>query len=251
MTTAAMLESSSTRKEFAAILAEDGHHNFESFLHTYRHQFEGVPLKGRRILEIGSGKGLLSLYMALQGGSVVGMEPEMWGSTPGAASLQAGRARRLGVDLEFLDADFNTYDFKDQRFDVIVLEACINHLYESPHSALAHRPTFEAYQKIAAHMLALLAPGGVVVATDASRYAFFTMAKKYGIRRPWNWEHTSINWRVHQNGSTWAQIFKAAGFSRATVDYPVPQKLAPLAPLVNTALANFFLQGRFILKAWR
>lgn len=240
-----------TRKTFATILAEDGHDHLDSFLHTYAHYFDGVALEGRRVLEIGSGTGTLSLYMALTGASVVSMEPEMWGSTPGAASLQAGRAKRLGVALEFLDADFNAWDFAGRQFDVIVLEACINHLHESEHSALAHPPTFDAYRGIAQRMLALLAPGGVVVASDASRHAFFTMAKNYGIRRPWNWTQTSINWRVHQNGRTWAQIFKSAGFSSTQVDYPVPLRLSAFKPIVNTSLANFFLQGRFILKAWR
>jgi hypothetical protein len=35
------------------------------------------------------------------------------------------------------------------------------------------------------------------------------------------------------------------------VDYPVPYKLRHAAPVVNTAVANFFLTGNFILRAFR
>jgi SAM-dependent methyltransferase len=252
MTTASILERRpDVKSAFAAILAEDGHENFEGFLNSYDQYFSGVPLDGRRILDVGSGKGHLSLYMALRGGIVTSMEPEMWGSTPGASSLQDGRARRLGVELRFLNADFNTWDPGGQRFDVIVLENCINHLYESPYSAMSHAPTFAAYETIARKLHLLLTPGGVAVASDASRYAFFTMTKKWGMRRPWNWTPTSINWRVHQNAGTWVKIFRSAGFSRTRIDYPLPRALRPLGPLVQNPLTNFFLHGRFVLKAWR
>jgi len=97
----------------------------------------------------------------------------------------------------------------------------------------------------------MLSPGGQFVATDATRYAFFTSVRHLGIRRPWDRRKTGVNWRHHQNPGTWASIFREAGFSHVTFDYPIPFRFRPVAPLANNALANFFMLGSFILKATR
>jgi hypothetical protein len=49
----------------------------------------------------------------------------------------------------------------------------------------------------------------------------------------------------------WRRIFRAAGFSHVGVRYPLPHRLRTLKGLVDTAAANFFLDGTFILQATR
>jgi hypothetical protein len=153
--------------------------------------------------------------------------------------------------VKVLNADFNTWNPGPQRFDVIVSRASINHLYASAHHAEYHKETYDAYLQIARRLREMLAPGGVFVATDGNRHAFFTLARELGIRRPWRWKKSGVDWRHHQNPGTWKKIFREAGFSRVDVAYPVPYKLRALRPIVDTAVANFFLQGSFILRARR
>jgi len=90
-----------------------------------------------------------------------------------------------------------------------------------------------------------------VLITDACRYAFFTATRNLGIRRPWDRSRTGIDWRHHQNPQTWARIFREAGFSTVDVRYPLPYRLRQYRGLVDTAAANFFLLGSFILRARR
>jgi SAM-dependent methyltransferase len=158
----------------------------------------------------------------------------------------------LGLNnVEVLVADFNTWLPGDKQFDVIVSRASINHLYHSDKNA-AHDPATHAkYVEVVKRIFDVLAPGGVFVATDACRYGFFSAARDFGIRRPWSKRRSGVNWRHHQNPSTWKRIFREAGFDRVEVDYPVPYKLRHAAPVVNTAVANFFLTGNFILRAFR
>jgi hypothetical protein len=47
------------------------------------------------------------------------------------------------------------------------------------------------------------------------------------------------------------KIFREAGFTTVQVAYPVPYRLRALKPLIDTAVANFFLRGAFILRAER
>jgi ubiquinone/menaquinone biosynthesis C-methylase UbiE len=241
------------RAAFARMLDEDGHDNLDGYLHEAAHLFEGVPIAGRTLLEIGSGKGLMTMYAAMQGAAhVVSMEPEMIGSRSGMITVQQQRLDRLGIhSVEFLPADFNQWDPQGRTFDIVMCRAAINHLHASDQHALHHRPTYQGYLEVIRKMLRVTAPGGVVLITDACRYAFFTATRNLGIRRPWDWSKTGINWRHHQNPQTWARIFREAGFSSVHVRYPLPFRLRQFGGVVDTAAVNFFLQGSFILRSTR
>ena len=238
--------------EYIAMLKRDGHRNPAAFTHALADLFKGIDFAGKDVLEIGSGRGLLAIYMALRGAHVLSMEPELVGATSGVIAQQKGRVKALGLtNVEVLNADFNTWDPGDHLFDLIVSNASINHLYASEHHAEHHRETYEAYLRIARRVGDMLAPGGTFVATDACRYAFFSALRQFGIRRPWQWKRSSVDWRYHQNPSRWKRIFHDAGFGTVQIAYPVPYRLRGLRPLIDTAIANFFLQGAFILRARR
>jgi len=235
------------------MLAEDGHDNVDGFLHEAAHLFRDVPLEGRSLLEVGSGRGLMTMYAAMEGAArVVSMEPEMVGSRTGMIALQQRRLDVLKINnVEFLAADFNEWEPAGRVFDVVLSRASINHLHASSHHALRDSATYRGYVTAIRKMHGVLSSGGVALITDACRYAFFTGARDLGIRRPWDRSRTGINWRHHQNPGTWARLFRDAGFSDVQLRYPLPYRLRALRGLVDAAPANFFLQGSFILQATR
>lgn len=234
------------------MLRADGHDSPPAFFRAAAGIFRGVELRDKRVLEIGSGRGLMALYAALQGAAkVVSIEPELVGATSGVIAVQRQRVSTLGVrNVIVVPADFNAWNPGDARFDVVLSRASINHLYQSDRHALEDRATYSNYLRVVRKIHDTLAPGGVFIATDACRYALFTRLRKFGIRRPWRWQRSGVDWRHHQNPSTWARIFRDAGFSRTEVHYAVPYKLRHLGLVVNTAAANFFLSGTFIIQAF-
>jgi SAM-dependent methyltransferase len=235
---------------YHAMLAEDRHEHPDAFDYVTGQLFHGVRLDGAHALEIGSGRGLQAIYMAQRGAIVTSMEPEGVGSTAGVIAKQRDRCARLGLhNVDVINADFNTWQ-TDRTFNVILSRASINHLYPSDKHALWHPPTRDGYTAMLRRVHHLLAPGGVFIATDACRYAFFTMARDFGIKRPWEKKRTGVDWRHHQNPRTWRRLLHDAGFNRIEVDYPVQYSLRHV-PLVNTAVANFFLKGAFIIRAHR
>lgn len=212
--------------------------------------FAGVELRGKRVLEIGSGRGLLAIWMAQQGAArVVSMEPEMVGATSGVVAEQRRRMAALGLEdvVEVVVADFNTWT-TDEKFDVIVSRASINHLYASEKHAEHDPATWAGYVTVANRIGALLAPGGVFVATDACRYSLFGLGRAFGLRRPWRWKRSRVDWRHHQQPATWQRIFAAAGLA-TRVTYPVGYPLRRWAWLAGTRVANACLLGAFILHA--
>lgn len=242
------------RRAFETMLREDGQGDLERYCWAASRFFGDIDLHGKRILEIGSGKGLTAMFMGLQGAaSVVSMEPGLAGSRSGVLAVQQRRIAALGLEQvsELIDADFNTWDPAGRQFDVVVSQASINHLYESPHHALRHRETHERYSAICRKIRSTLADGGVFCVADASRYGFFAMTKRFGIERPWAKRRVSINWRIHQNAGVWRKILLASGFSRAEIEYPVPYALRRLGPAVANPVANFFLRAAFIIRASR
>lgn len=238
---------------YVAMLARDGHHNVTAFRYDAAQLFDGIDIREKRVLEIGSGRGLLAILVWLQGADfVASMEPELVGATSGVIAMQRERIGTLGLaNVEVVTADFNTWDAAGARFDVILSRASLNHLHASEKHALRDRDTYENYVRVARKIHELLAPGGFFIATDACRYGFFSALRRFGVRRPWRWKRSGLNWRHHQNPGTWARIFHEAGFARVRVDYPVPYALRHSRAIVNTAFANFFLKGSFILRAER
>ena len=236
-----------TDPRYARMMAEDGHEHPEAYLDSCDQLFRGVELRGKDVLEIGSGRGLLSIYLAMRGARVTSLEPEMAGSQSGMMHLQQTRCAALGLKVETLPVDFNGWR-PTRTFDVIVSRSTVNHLYPSEHHALAHQPTWDGYVQMFQHTRSLLRPGGVFVARDSSRYALFLLLRKW-IRKPWKTGHTGVDWRHHQNAATWVRLMWAAGFTSASRDYLIPYPLRRVSWLVNTGLVSFFLKGVFIVKA--
>ncbi len=250
MTDERLLSKPNVRAAYASMLAEDGHHNLDGYLHAARLLFSGLDLKGRSVLEVGSGEGLMTLYMALSGASVVSMEPELVGSRSGMIDFQRQRLHRLNLQtVEFLSADFNTWDPQGRTFDVVLLCNSINHICESRFHADADPETRRRFVTMVTKIRKVTAPSGVTIASDACRYGFFMAASYLNIPRPWDRRPLTLNWRIHQNPPTWRRIFTEAGFASTRVIYPLPYRLRHLGPLVQNPVSNYFLDASFILHA--
>ena len=241
-------------QKFIQFLKEDKHENIDAFFHTANHTFQDIEFEGKRIVDIGSGKGLMSIYTSLYGAKeVVSLEPELHGATNKALEIQRDRVKKLNINnIKILNQDFNLWEYNDEPFDIVMSFASINHLHESPYHALHHEETRQIYIDIAKKIRELLCLNGVAMITDSCRYGLFHWLKYIGINRPWTpTKRTSINFRIHQNPGVWKDIFVNAGFSEVRIKYPLPYKLRKVKKFIENPIANFLLEARFILYCYR
>jgi len=84
-----------------------------------------MPLKGKKILEIGCGTGSSSMALAEQGAKVIGIDLD-----EGALKVAEDRQKAYNLDVEFyfLNAVEAHEKFKDEKFDMIIFFATLEHM---------------------------------------------------------------------------------------------------------------------------
>lgn len=211
------------------------------------HLFAGVDFEGKRMLDIGGGRGVFSYYAACMGAAdVVCLEPQDAGSTDDMNRVFRETGEQLvGLDNVRLVMDtIQNYDPGDERFDIILSHASINHLDENACIQLHKQESArDVYRDVFRRIAGMCNPGAKLIAVDLSRLNFFALL---GVTNPFA---PVIEWHKHQPPSLWAQLLAECGFENPRITWGNRRrKNAALRALLNNAVAEYFLTSHFCLR---
>lgn len=181
----------------------------------FKFLFGGVSFNGKNVLDIGSGYGLFTCYMALKGSKkVVALEPEFDGGVNDMIDTAKTLFKKFELqNIELKNELFQDLEF-DELFDVILLHNCINHLNEEACVVLKKDTDAQKeFQSYFDKLYKLTKSNGQVLITDSSRSNFFGDLDLKNPIAP------TIEYHKHQNAKIWQSFAVKAGFSIERVTY--------------------------------
>jgi SAM-dependent methyltransferase len=212
--------------------------------------FRGVDFAGKRMLDIGGGRGVFSYYAGCMGASdVVCLEPQGAGSSVDMNETFRATGAQLGgmPNVRLVVDTIQHYDPGDERFDIVLSHASINHLNEDACIRL-HRDAGarDAYRNIFRKIAGMCNPGAVLIACDVSRVNFFGHLGMVNPLAP------TIEWHKHQPPSVWAALLTEAGFGDPHVTWNNRRRRnAFFRFLLNHRLPEYFQGSQFCLRMRR
>jgi SAM-dependent methyltransferase len=206
--------------------------------------FAGTDLEGKRMLDIGGGRGIYSFYAAAAGArEVVCLEPE----AAGVSANVKGHFEQIRSEFPGAPVTLDTRTIQEfsspAPFDAVLMYASVNHVDEDACIRLPKdEKAREAYKKEFARIASLLVPGGKLLISDCSSRNFFALL---GMRSP---VVPTIEWHKHQRPEVWARLLEESGFRSPKIRWEPVFGCGPaVEALTGNAAAAYLLKSVFHL----
>ncbi|MDP1853775.1 MAG: class I SAM-dependent methyltransferase [Candidatus Omnitrophota bacterium] len=205
--------------------------------------FGDIDLKDKSMLELGCGDGVYSIWAKINGAKrVIGLEPEVDGSTSGSAKIFTELINNLNLDnIDCLPQTIENFNPNGIKFDIVLSNMSINHFDENACIKLnsnldAQRKYLGIFNKVKSTMK----PRGKFIILDNSNKNFFGIFKKRSPFCP------NINWRKHQPPKVWIKLLKQAGFGEAKISWP--SRYCCLLSLYCHNIISYFIDSFFRIE---
>ena len=209
--------------------------------------YENLDLSGKRVLEIGCGKGLFSFWASLSGASkVTGLEPLEEGSFDSSEIYTEFKKIVDTLELENIDmlpTTIQDYQKQNEYYDIVLSVASINHLDEDSCTKINEsRVAREIYIRIFSDIADRMKPGAKLIILDCSSKNFFA---DMGLINPFG---KSIEWFKHQTPDFWSELLTECGFSKPKITWPSGRFLRYLGIYKRNKILSYFTDSYFRLE---
>ena len=218
-------------------------------LYRFEKIVENADIVGKRVLEIGSGTGIFSCLLAMNGAkSVTSLEPELGGHSNGAFEQFHSNIAEFDLqNISLVKQTFQDFQAPDNSFDMIFSIASVNHLDEEMCKVLHRDPKAkQTYRGLFTKLYNLLDKNGKIVIVDCARKNLFAWpAKHLSIKNP---IARGIEWEKHQQPSMWAKLLIEAGFEKSNYRWLFPKSIHGIEKLLNNTFMAYMTTSFFVLS---
>jgi len=177
------------------------------------------PVRGKRVLDVGCGDGVLSVRLAEAGGNVTGLDTD-----PAMLTAARQRGSASGAIVTFVEGDARSVPLADSSFDVVVAVTVLCFVAE--------------VERVVKEMARVLRPGGRLVIGELGRFSLWAAT-----RRVSGWLGSQTWSKVHfRTADELRRIASAAGLEvadvRGAIYYPPCNVCARLLAPIDAYLAR-------------
>jgi hypothetical protein len=211
--------------------------------------FDGIDFRGKTMLDVGGGDGMLSFYAACAGAAkIICLEPEVAGSATGMSAAFERTASFLDrTNVQLLPKRLQDFESRDGPFDILLLHQSINHLDEGACIRLRHdNDAQSSYAQLFGKLASLARPRAKLVVVDCARRNLF------GDLHLTNPITPTIEWHKHQSPELWARLLAEVGFVNPVIRWNSFNTLRTCGrALLGNRIAAYCLTSAFCLSMER
>lgn len=211
----------------------------DNFRYHFDEQFSGVDFRGETVLEVGCGKGFISLYIAMftEAYHVTALdESSGHGSETGILEVLKNNIALLELESRLEAIEANALAFKSDPFDLIIANNCLHHFVDNGEKYWKDPYAANGYKNMFRHFEELLQKNGRIIIQEID---------------PFNlWRHVSAklffpntDWSIHPPLSGWLDAIKSGGFPSVELKTVVPYKLRLFRNIFSNNMFRPLLKG--------
>ena len=209
------------------------------FLFHFNEQFNEIDLKNKNILEVGCGRGYLSLYIAMfkEACHVTALDENAGhGSKEGILHELKRNINNLGLENKLEAIETNALLFKENKYDIIIANNCLHHFVNNGHDYLENPVVANNYITMINHFGQLLEKNGYFIIQEFDIFNIWKyVASKYIF--------PNIDWSLHPPLSGWIDAINKVEYFSYKVKNQVPYKLRYLEKILSYNYFRPFLKG--------
>lgn len=219
--------------------------SFEKFYYLIQEQLKGISLSGKRVLEVGCGKGFISLFLAMCSDikQIVAIDEAIGEGAPVDVTKPLKEAITFfglkNIIVEEVDIMLN--DYPDGYFDIIIANNSLHHVVTSGLLSKNYEAK-QGYLKLFRELKRLLVAKGMLLIWEYSRQSFWQWSP---IKLKWK----LVDWELHPTLGEWLNVIKDAGFEIQRCEYKVPYAFRNLKVIFSNPVAQYFIYPSFFINA--